>query len=90
VQTPRAGLRVFARSSQACAIKETVEATTGPDGSAALVLGQYVASPPRKVEPQPGVNDLTPHDIEVFDGDKLLYRVRNYHVFAKGQVLELN
>lgn len=43
---------------------ETVEATTGADGTCSLVLTEYVASPELPV-PQPEVNGVTPHRLVV-------------------------
>ena len=54
---PMPGLTVRAASSPASATKESVEGTTGLNGTCSLEVTEYVA------RPQGGRNNVTPHDV---------------------------
>lgn len=84
VAAGRPGLRIVARSEAGCGAPEVVEGETGRDGSCALLLTEFAATPD-EMERRDGTNNATPHAISVYDGDREIVRIRNYSVFTKGQ-----
>jgi hypothetical protein len=87
VQVPKPGGHVVARSAKGSPQQETVRGVCDENGVCELVLTEYVAFPPRAQQFVEGVNNVTPHVISVYDhdGETLLYKMENFHVFMKGQ-----
>lgn len=85
------GLHIVARSAKGNPKREVVRGVSDEDGECRLVLTEYVASPPRAQEFKEGVNNVTPHEISVYDtdGKTLLYKIENFHVFMEGQKVSL-
>lgn len=89
VEVPGSGLHVVARSAKGNPQHETVRGVSDENGLCELVLTEYVAFPPKAQEFREGLNNVTPHEILVYDRDEktLLYRAENFHVFMKNQRL---
>jgi len=85
---PRGGLKVVAESDPANGQHEVVSGQTDERGVCTLTLGEFVASRGH-TQREEGVNNFTPHVVQVYDGRKLLYRIRNYHAIMKGQQVVL-
>jgi len=87
VEVPGVGLHVVARSAKGNPRREVARAVSDRNGVCRLALTEYVAFPPKAQEFQEGLNNVTPHQISVYDrdGKTLLYRMENFHVFMKGQ-----
>lgn len=85
---PRRGLKVVAESDPADGQHEVVSGETDERGVCTLTLSEFVASRGH-TQREEGVNNFTPHVVQVSDGQKLLYRIRNYHAIMKGQEIVL-
>jgi hypothetical protein len=89
VEVPGGGLHVVARSAKGNPQQEIVRGVTDKNGECELLLTEHVAFPPKAQEFREGLNNVTPHEIFVYDRDEktLLYKAENFHVFMKNQRL---
>jgi hypothetical protein len=87
VEVPQGGLHIVARSAKGNPQREVVRGVSDESGLCRLALTEYIAFPPKAQEFREGLNNVTPHEISVYarDGNTLLYRMENFHVFMKGQ-----